>query len=365
MSGNFYSVGLQNVGSYQVSGRPWLKDISLSLGTRTLLEFPNVTNQIEISNDLAGNGATSILDVMFCEPRRAVDMSNSSGASDYYLASISATYTFSTAMWVQIDPVIAIAPMRFISIEGADIELRVQLHSAPSTFKFLLFDKGVPTSLGSDTFTFTPAQGQWIHMAITVSTAGDFKLYFNGSEVAAFNYNHVSAGRDFNVLHLGDDSGVTFEGVYDEISLFSSDLSAAEVSEIYNSGNYYDSRKFSGGANLLSFWDFEDNNYKTFYTSADTVGTINDRVGSSNLVFQGGNNPSFVDGRLIQNAEARHKIQLVGGESITLQCKTKQILLSCPDGHAGATATDLAVCTSLTGIPANRMFELSGTGIDE
>ena len=63
MSGNFYSVGLQNVGSYQVSGRPWLKDISLSLGARTLLEFPNVTNQIEISNDLGGNGATSILDI--------------------------------------------------------------------------------------------------------------------------------------------------------------------------------------------------------------------------------------------------------------------------------------------------------------
>jgi hypothetical protein len=363
MSGNFYSVGLQNVGSYQVSGRPWLKDISLSLGARTLLEFPNVTNQIEISNDLAGNGATSILDVMFCEPRRAIDMSNSSTPSDYYRASIPTTYTFSTAMWIKIDPAVAIS--RYISIEGTDAELRVQMNSTPNDLRFLLFDKAGPTNLNLDTFVQTLTANQWIHIVVTVSESGDFKLYFDGVEKASFSYPHVIGGHDFNSLLIGDNSGFTFEGLYDQISLFSSDLTPAEVSQLYNNGKYYDTRKFSGSADLVAFWDFEDNNYKEFYATADTVGTINDRVGSSNLVFQGSALPSFIDGRLIENAEARHKIQLVGGESITLQCKTKQILLSCPDGHVGADPTDLAVCASLTGIPASRMFELTGTGIDE
>ena len=353
-----YSTGLSNMGPFQVSGRPWLKSTSFTGVQSAFYEFPNVTDHIKITNDIAAAG-TGNLDIVFCEPRRAVDMSNSSTSVDYYLASISSTYTFSTAMWVQIDPVIAIVPMRFIGIEGADIELRIQLHTAPSTFKFLLFDKGVPTSLGSDTFTFTPAQGQWIHMAVTVSTAGDFKVYFNGSEVGAFNYDHVGAGRSFNVIHFGDNSNVAFEGVYDEASLFSSDLTAAEVSQLYNDGKYYDVTSYSGSSTLLSFWDFEDNNYKTFYSTADTLATINDRVGSTNLAFQGTNNPAFVDGRLLYNALERHKITLTGQEEVRLNCKSKQVFLKSTGN------TDVNICAGLTSIPAQRMYQLTGTGIDE
>ena len=358
---SFYSVGLQNVGSYQVAGRPWLKDLSLGSGDKALLEFPNVTREIHICNDHNSGGSGHILEVMFCEPRRAIDMSNSSTSSDYYLASITPTFAFSTSMWIKLDPLLAPAPTRYISIEGPDAELRVQMNTAPNQLRFLLFDKaGTPNLLGSDAFVQTLTQGQWLHMTITVSEAGDFKLYFDGIEVAAFNYNHVAAGRNFDSLLFGDNNNLTFEGFYDQLSLFSSDLTAQEVAQLYNNGNYYDPRKLESDASLLSFWDFEDNNYKNFYSTADTTGTINDRVGSSNLVFQGVNNPAFVDGRLIENAEARHKIQLVGQEQITMECKVRQVFLSCPNN-----ATIVGVCASLTGIPANRMFELTGPGIDE
>src|SRR6056300_1412047 len=357
---SFYSVGLQNVGSYQVAGRPWLKDLSLSSGDKVLLEFPNVTREIHICNDHNSGGSGHILEVMFCEPRRAIDMSNSSGASDYYLASITPTFAFSTSMWIKLDPSLAVASTRYISIEGPDAELRVQMNTPPNDIRFLLFDKGVPTLLASGTHSQTLTQGQWLHIAITVSESGDFKLYLDGAEVSSFNYNHVGGGHSFASLLFGDNSGLTFEGFYDQLSLFSSDLTAQEVAQLYNNGNYYDPRKLESDASLLSFWDFEDNNYKNFYSTADTAGTINDRVGSSNLVFQGVNNPTFVGGRLIENAEARQKIQLVGQEQITMECKVRQVLLSCPNNAILAS-----VCVSLTGIPANRMFELTGPGIDE
>ena len=49
-----YSVGLQNVGSYQVSGRPFLKDLVLTGGQKVLVEFPNVTNKIKICTKMRG-----------------------------------------------------------------------------------------------------------------------------------------------------------------------------------------------------------------------------------------------------------------------------------------------------------------------
>lgn len=62
---SFYSVGLQNVGSYQVAGRPWLKDLNLATGDKVLLEFPNVTREIHICNDHNSGGSAHILEVMF------------------------------------------------------------------------------------------------------------------------------------------------------------------------------------------------------------------------------------------------------------------------------------------------------------
>ena len=48
-----YGVGLQNVGSYQVSGKPWVSGgIDLSNGTVSL-SFPDVTGWIMVSNATA------------------------------------------------------------------------------------------------------------------------------------------------------------------------------------------------------------------------------------------------------------------------------------------------------------------------
>ena len=347
MSENFYSVGLQNVGSYQVSGRPWLKDISLSLGTRTLLEFPNVTNQIEISNDLAGNGATSILDVMFCEPKRAIKFN---ATNEYYETTFSSLNELTVSIWVK--PGATTASQRIIDFIGPGGNTGIR--SAGSSQLRLLID-----SAASALSTYSLSANVWVNLTLVLKD-GDSKLFIDGELSSAVSSAAFSSVTGFEI---GDHVGAfSLDGTYDEIALYSTALSDQEVATIWNSGGIIKPAHPS----LISYWAFEDNNYKTFYSSPDILGSVLDRVSGNDLTLVGPTaNVSFVDGRLIENAEARHKIQLVGGESITLQCKAKQILLSCPDGHGGATATDLAVCASLTGIPAGRMFELSGTGIDE
>jgi hypothetical protein len=52
-----YSAGLSNVGSYQVSGRPWITGSSdLDADRVHMLEFPRVTKSITVINNNTSNG---------------------------------------------------------------------------------------------------------------------------------------------------------------------------------------------------------------------------------------------------------------------------------------------------------------------
>ena len=70
-----YTAGLNNVGSFQVSGRPWLKTVAFSGAEGKFYEFPNVTDYIKIMNDVNGSKSAN-LDIVFCEPRRSVNMAD-------------------------------------------------------------------------------------------------------------------------------------------------------------------------------------------------------------------------------------------------------------------------------------------------
>jgi hypothetical protein len=86
-----YNVGLQNVGSYQVSGRPWCKHFTTAAGEITYVPFPNVTESIWAHFE--ENGVGNQIQLAFTDNlRRGLDMSNS---NDYYSASISGLLEFS------------------------------------------------------------------------------------------------------------------------------------------------------------------------------------------------------------------------------------------------------------------------------
>ena len=61
-----YTAGINNVGSYMVSGRPWVKTYSgISSGTDTKISFPKVTKSITVINQAAVE-----IHIYFCDPDR-------------------------------------------------------------------------------------------------------------------------------------------------------------------------------------------------------------------------------------------------------------------------------------------------------
>ena len=347
-----YSVGLNHVGSYQVSGRPWIKHLTLAGNAKTLVELPKVTERILISNDyLAGND----LDIAYCEPKRAIDFTST---AEYYDTSFSTLSEFSISLWIK-------TPSSNLDIASKRI---IDFNPTIST------GTGIRTGNGRDIrFTIdgitTPGSGvnldvdTWYHLTLTVKS-GECKLFVNGQKVLESTSTFVSA----NGLEIGDAGGAGFDGIYSDMALFGRILTETEVYSLWNNGGLFLPKGYS---NLVSFWEFEDGTaalggtgYKDYYSTPDTTSVIYDRMSGNNLSINIGGTPSniaFVDGRLIEEALISHKITLSGQEKITLTNKSKQVFLR----NTGGTPLDLSIFASLTSIPASRMYDLTGPGIDE
>ena len=336
---SFYSVGLGNVGSYQVSGRPWLKWYSATAGEVKLFQFPRVTNKISIQNLTV---STELL-VAFAEPKRAIDFG---GTAEYLTATFPATDQLTASVWLKVTGVIP--NLLFLEIGGGNI-IRV-VSDGGSNIRFRVDGTNPAPSLNFANF-------DWINVTIVINGTSN-KIYINGQPYLT---NIGDAGTGLDTISIGGGGSAGYDGIYDELALFSTALNDTEVAELYNAGKTLKAAEHSRAADLVSRWDFEDNNYKAFYSTPDTTALIYDRISGNNLSLTGGilTPLLFVDGRLIENAFDRHKITLSGVSEINLECKTKQILIKAVD------ILDLNIKASLTSIPASRMYELTGPGIDE
>lgn len=334
-----YNVGLQNVGSFQVSARPWLKDVTLTGVESRLYEFSNVTEFIYFCND--HNSSNHNLEIVFCEPKRAI---NFGGNTEYLETSFSAIDQLTVSAWIKIEG--TIANQRLIEISGGN-GVRVQTGSSA--------DLRLRVGTTTENTVATVSTGEWINITAVINGTSN-KLYLNGSFLVE---NSADAGTGFNGLSIGG-LAAGYDGIYDELVLFSSDLNDSEVSELYNAGAAMKIKSHSKSSSLVSHWAFEDNEYKEFYSTPDATNLIYDRVSGNNLSLTNGVTPLvFEDGRLLENAFSRHKITLTGREQINLNIKVKQIFLRSTNN------LELSICAGLTSIPSARMYELTGPGIDE
>jgi len=337
-----YSVGLNNVGSYQVSGRPWCKHLTTSGATNGLIEFPTVVDNLFAHFDDNGLGHT--VKFAFCEPKRAIDFSST---NEYLTSTFPATDQLTVSAWVKLDG--TINGVIYVEILGGNVA-RIQTTGAGN------LRLKVGSNNGDTPVTSIGSIGEWVNLTITVNGTVN-KIYLNGNFVIE---NTSDAGSGHNQLSIGGDGTSGYDGIYDELALFSTALNDAEVSELYNTGKTLKTTSHSRASDLVSRWDFEDNNYKSFYSTPDTTGLIYDRVSGNNLSLTNGSNLlSFVDGRLIENALDRHSIELSGHEQTTITSKIKQIF------YSTSNSSEFSICASLTNIPAQRMYDLTGPGIDE
>tara|TARA_R100001015_G_C4635130_1_gene203597 strand:- start:6805 stop:7827 length:1023 start_codon:yes stop_codon:yes gene_type:complete len=336
-----YNVGLGNVGSYQSSGKPWLKTVaSLADTGTTYLEFPNVTKKVRVKNY---SDAGSIHAGFADNVRRAYDMPDSTGKLECTFTSSSA---FTISFWLKPGPGVGTVT-RVLELDGGLSNTRLQGHGGNGAIK-LFINNNPQSSLDHMT-----APNTWSQITVVINGT-DNKVYVNG--VLAFT-NTTAAGA-FTGFTIGADS-TNFDDVYDEMYLFNTAFTEAEAIELYAAGAYFDPRDHSQAANLVSWWAFEDNANRAYFTTNDTITTINDRIGSNNLTKGGGGTGAFVNGRQLDTAVNHHSIIIPAGSEVELDVRTKSMFL-----YASGSTQTFDVYASLTNIPSERMYDLTGAGID-
>lgn len=338
-SSDTYKVGLHNVGSYQVSGRPWLKSNSIADEEVQVHAFPNVTKEIHVCNDHAAAGHT--LNVAFPEPRRAVNMPD--GADEDFSTTFADLNALSFGIWFKFDAAIPTA-IRLVDLRdatgNATRSLRVQNRNAK--LRLFINNAQVDETSGNVLLTNT-----WYHLVVTTNRSTPLtKVYLDGVEILS---DATAPTADFAQIYLGSLSA-NFDGFYSDGVLFDTDLSAPQVADLYGGIGSENPKDHSEASNLVSWWAFEDNFYKNYFSTDDTGTLILDRVGSSNLVIDTGT-ATFGNGRFIGTAFATGQaFQLIGAQQVDISAKCIFMAVQSVGG-----TLEYSIFSSLTGIPAERM----------
>jgi hypothetical protein len=99
---------------------------------------------------------------------------------------------------------------------------------------------------------FTGEVGSWVHITVTRSAAGTWKLYKNGSYVTqATDTDDTDTGLAYV---FGKRGSWYWDGKMALAVITDSEMSAAEITELYNSGSLIDVRLLSFYSDVVSWW---------------------------------------------------------------------------------------------------------------
>ena len=122
----------------------------------------------------------------------------------------------------------------------------------------------------------TLTKNQWHHVVMTYDGSGvntGLKMYFNGTEGSGVRTGtldediNYSPDRPFNIGSRNN-GNLPFNGLIDEVGIFDAELSASDVTDIYNSGT---PASLSSYSSLTNWWRCGD---------GDTSPTLTDNEGS-------------------------------------------------------------------------------------
>ena len=149
-------------------------------------------------------------------------------------------------------------------------------------------DYGAFGSSSDSMWNANAMKGNWHHVVLTWNTSesytnpsnstsytGTMKLYLdgtivnfgqgayvaNGGTATAVGLNGIPSTTVFDKLRIGArfNGNNNMDALFDEVAVYSTDLSASEISAIYNSGAPNDLSSLSTSTNLVGWWRFEDN----------------------------------------------------------------------------------------------------------
>ena len=140
-------------------------------------------------------------------------------------------------------------------------------------------------------FTHTAiATGNWYH-AVVVFTSSTARMYLNGADLGTKSVNTSSISYTQTVIGgMLYNNGYRFEGLIEDVAVFDTELSAADVTAIYNSGapadlNNAASYDTDRTSNLKGYWRMGDDLNDTA-TSGGSIATITDSSGNGNDMVQ-------------------------------------------------------------------------------
>ena len=405
-----YSMGLRNVGSYMVSGQPYLTGSSVNAGEEVCISFPYVTKNVTIRipnapNNAANGTATGAGQAWWF---------NNSTCTDPYATScgfgmnnpgnlppIAGTDDgWAWSIWFKVP--IGITPPKNKLIfahygEPSGVTMWMQAPNPGTATNFNFFisstNSGILSNDYGTTLTFNDVTTNWNHILVTQLTSSTH-IYVNGAYVTKTT---DLIGNITNLQKGWNADGRVFDSIsYDEEMVWNQGMTSDEVDEFYNSGEWVNPNALSTKDSLVAWWTYGDlwndapvaelqnppvNFLDVFknaatgasYSSTASLGVFTMHTSHEEMNNVPGPFTSQTKGKLRINmlstgsdsganiTDNSHYYQLQGyGDSISLPMKTKELYIS-----AQKAQVTFEVIAELTNIPTNRMYALTGSGIDD
>ena len=154
--------------------------------------------------------------------------------------------------------------------------------------RFNYYDKDTPSTFSSNTYSIN----NWHHVVLTIGNNGAGVLYVNGSSALTISAANGEGGLDMFIIGVdydNDDGSAGspaqyFDGKIDEVAVWNDELTSAEVTAIYNSGNMLnvssDSGNYESAANLQGYYRFNEGSGTELQDNSpnSNTGTINGAI---------------------------------------------------------------------------------------
>lgn len=241
-------------------------DLEEASGTRYDLHG---TNHLTDNNTVGYSASGKIGNSSDFIPANSESLSRSSISELNYKGTINCSISF----WFKTDSVsILESPISHAQdISNANFEVYINSGS----LNVSIGNQGAALTYGTSVST-----GTWYHVVLTLSSSNTYELFINGSSVDTGS--GATWGTFTPVFRIGGTYSTAsrfFDGIVDEVGIWSKVLSSSEITDLYNSGNglpYYDPTDVKNDStlstSLVSYWELEE-----------TSGTRVDSHGSNDL----------------------------------------------------------------------------------